>query len=142
MGVGTKRLHCWWRPIRIESDSQNVIGLDGYALDSSCANLSAANDGYVMIYVNGTSKWTPTKIGGDISGSISAMKVVRLDGYALDSSCANLSAANDGYVMTYVNGTSKWTPTKIGGDVSGTIAAMKVVQLDGYVLPGVSLWYD
>ena len=71
--------------------SQTVIGLDGYALDTSCTTLGSGQDGYVLQYVNSTKKWTPKataatfSAGGDLSGSSSSQKVIGIDGYSVAS---------------------------------------------------------
>ena len=60
-------------------------------------------------------------LGGDLSGTTSVATVIALRGKTLDSSLASLGSSQDGYVLTWVNGSSDWQalPQTGGGGGSG-----------------------
>lgn len=87
---------------------------------------------------------TSLSLAGDVTGSLSTTKVVALQGNAVHAD--TLSAATDGYILTWNNLNSYWTakPAPVGfsagGDLSGTntsqtlisISKLNVVTLEKY----------
>lgn len=60
------------------------------------------------------------QLGGDLSGTTSSATVIGLRGKTLASSLASVGAAQDGYVLTWVNGSSDWeAKISSGGGGSG-----------------------
>ena len=113
-----------------------VVALYGRPLSTTppTSGYSLVWDGY---------HWTPQApaanitFAGDLSGSTLTQTVVALQGNAVLSGA--LGSTQDGYVLTWVNSTGKWTPKQIvssgsitfGGDLSGGSSSQTVVALQG-----------
>ena len=126
--------------------SQSVIKINGNAV--SAQTLGASQDGYVLTYTqaDGYYKAKPTAIqfvaSGDLSGTPTVQVVEKINGNAVSSS-AN-GATQDGYVLTWVNGSAQYqskiipTQTATGaasGDLSGTYPSPTVAKVNGSTIP-------
>ncbi len=57
-------------------------------------------------------------LAGDVSGVITANTVDKLKGKNLDTALASISSTQDGYVLTWINGSSKWQAKPIGTGIT------------------------
>jgi hypothetical protein len=116
-----------------------VVKIQGTSVTSIAPG--ATQDGYVLTWVNaaGQIEFKPAAIGftagGDLSGTNTNQTVVKLQGNSVSS--AALGAAQDGYQLTWVNGSSQWQakPDAVGftagGDLAGTATSQQVISLTG-----------
>jgi hypothetical protein len=108
------------------NSNQTVVALQSNSVLAQ--SLSAINDGYVLTWNDGSSRWealpAPDSFtaGGDLSGTSSSQTVNRLKGKDLNSSLSTIGATEDGYVLTWDNGTSSWkslpSSTAAGGSAN------------------------
>lgn len=72
---------------------------------------------------------------GDVSGTTAASVVDKLKGKTLNSSLSSIGATQDGYVLTWVDGSSDWeakptgTLITLAGDVTGTVGSNTVEKI-------------
>jgi collagen type VII alpha len=127
--------------------SSTVDKLKGTALAASVGTVGATQDGYSLVWDNGTSTWKPTLISsgsggtlsGDVTGPEGSNTVVKIRGVSLASSVGTVGATQDGYSLVYVNSHAAWEPVLIstgggnslGGDVTGPQGANTVVNING-----------
>ena len=85
-----------------------VVAIQGNAVEA--VDYSATQDGYVMTWVNASDDWQAKPIsvdvdtlGGDVTGTLGANTVVKLQGRAVSS-----AAPSDGYVLTWSASGSDW----------------------------------
>ena len=109
--------------------SSTVVALRGKSLDASLASLGVTQDGYVLTWINGSTDWqakpvatiSSVTMGGDVTGNSATSIVVALRNKSLASSLASIGSAQDGYVLTWVNGNSDWeAKPQTGGGGGGT----------------------
>jgi hypothetical protein len=84
---------------------------------------------------------TSVTLAGDVTGASGSNTVVALRGKSLDSSLASLGATQDGYVLTWVNGSTDWQAKPAtgggggsftaGGDLTGSSTSQQVVSITG-----------
>jgi hypothetical protein len=116
------------------------------------SKLAPGSSTQVLTTTGGVAVWAApassgiTALTGDVtasgSGSVAAT-VVALRGKSLDASLASLGATQDGYVLTWVNGSSDWqakpvttvTSVTMGGDVTGNSATSTVIKINGTSVP-------
>jgi len=76
-------------------------------------------------------------MGGDVSGTTAASTVDKIKGKTLAASVGTVAAAQDGYVLTWDNGTSSWIPSPtasavtFAGDLSGNETSQTVEKIKG-----------
>ena len=121
------------------SSSQNVIKIQGKSLNTSLSTISTAQDGYVLTWDNTDGYWLarPTAsafVGaGDLTGNATSQTVVKINGNAVSSTA--LSATQDGYVLTWVNGSSEYQAKPAasgftaGGDLTGSSSSQTLSKL-------------
>ncbi len=73
-------------------------------------------------------------MGGDVTGSASAATVFRIRGKTLAAALSTIGAAQDGYALTWVNGSIDWEAKPLAGDVTGPITSSTVTKLRGKLL--------
>jgi hypothetical protein len=95
--------------------SQTVAKLQGKTLDASLASLGATQDGYKLTWSNTDGYWKATAdaggvsiLSGDVSGSSSSNVVDKIKGKTLSTTLSTIGAAQDGYVLTWVNGSAEY----------------------------------
>lgn len=86
-------------------------------------------------------------MGGDVTGTTAAATVVALRGKSLDVSLASLGATQDGYVLTWVNGSSDWqakpsTGGGGGGSVGSFVSVSGTYTLDATSGPNSVVWFN
>lgn len=92
--------------------ANTVDKIKGKSLATSVGTVGAAQDGYALIWNNSATAWTPTQISGsstlviagDVTGTLAATTVVKLQNRNLSS-----SAPTDGCAIIYNSGASTWT---------------------------------
>jgi hypothetical protein len=116
------------------SAASTVAKLQGRTFAST-----SPTSGQVIAWNSGSSQWEPTSSsigtpGGDVSGSIGALTVIKIQGRDINS-----AAPSSGQVLAWNSGTSKWEATSLGGggavtlggDVTGSTASTTVARIQG-----------
>ncbi len=122
------------------SSSNTVDRLKGKALNAALATIGASEDGYALIWTNGSSDWEAKPIssgftaGGDLSGTSSSQTVVKINGNAVSAQI--LGASTDGYVLTWSNADGYYNAKPAGsitlaGDVTGASTSNTVSKING-----------
>jgi hypothetical protein len=89
-----------------------VTKLQGNAVINTLLTIN--QDGYILTWVNASSQWQvkPAPVGftagGDLSGTPTSQTLSKLQGKTLSTTLASVGASQDGYTLTWVNGTAEW----------------------------------
>ena len=124
-----------------------VIKLNGNPISNQV--LGAIQDGYRLSWSNTDGYWkavqdVESSLSGDVTGLESATSVVKIQGKTLASSLASIGASQDGYCLTWVNGSSDWEAKPVsggggsftaGGDLSGSSSSQTVIKINGTTVP-------
>lgn len=114
-----------------------------YVTGSSALTYSALNLAGGSNYVTGSlpsSNQADQTVAGDVTGTTGSNTVVKIRGKSLASSLSSVGASQDGYALTWVNGSTDWEakpiPTQFvtGGDLTGTATNQTVAKLQGSTL--------
>lgn len=104
--------------------SSTVIKIRGKSLASAIASAGAAEDGYVLKWINASSEFQLVERGsptgaatGDLAGAYPDPTVVKLYGKDLAAALATIGAGQNGYVLAWNNSTHQWEATATGGSV-------------------------
>ena len=121
----------------------SVTKLQGNAVINTLLTIN--QDGYILTWVNASSQWqvkpAPSGFaaGGDLTGTNVSQTLSKIKGKTLGSSLATIGASQDGYGLTWVNGSAEWqakpaaTGFAAGGDLTGTPTSQRVYQLTGVI---------
>lgn len=129
--------------VYLQNENTGLVTVDrnGNNIDDANANLLIVKSNGLTIASNGSSYYTvrgmlPT-ISGDISFSNLVATVIALQGNPVDNTA--LGAGQDGYVLTWNNGASKWVATAIsalGGANASQLRGKNIASSVGSVGAG------
>ncbi len=120
------------------SQSIRIIGATG-------TGYTVTNGATAIVVCDGTNYLAVSGFtaGGDLTGSSTSQTVAKINGNAVSSTV--LTATQDGYVLTWDNGTSQYTAKpantflSLSGDVTGNTSASVVAKIQGNPVQALSL---
>jgi hypothetical protein len=109
----------------LRAGSDTLDGATSFVINGNYASQSIMSDG--------VSSWRLVRhiipMVGDVTGTNAVSTVAKIQGNAVIST--TLSATQDGYVMSWVNGSGQIQYIKYAGDVTGSPGASTVVAIQG-----------
>ena len=110
-----------------------VSKIDGYVVQ---VTNTATQDGYALTWVNASNQYqlkpvtvSSVVMGGDVTGNSNASTVAKIQGNAVK--VLTNTAAQDGYVFSWVNANSDYELVKYAGDITGKPGASVVSAISG-----------
>lgn len=126
------KIHGATVPVAGALTTGNVLQVSG----SSAVSYAPVNLAGGVNFVTGSlpaGNQSAQTLTGDASGTTAAVVIIKLQGNAVQS--GTNTSLQDGYVISWINGSSQYQVKPVAGDVTGNIYTNSVVKINGATVP-------